>query len=569
MPTGVLARGIRHLRCDDFRCSSERLTQAGVALGPKCRWACPPNTVSVILRLMADSAEVLFERYGPNYRWLVTIFGLTGGFAMVLSATIANVAVPQVMGAFGVGQDQAQWMSTAFLTTMTVSQLLNHWMGEAFGPRGAFSITILVFLAGTVVGWFAPTIDVLIIARILQGFSAGIITPMVMVTMFQVFPADKRGLAMGIYGSGVVLAPALGPAVGGMAIDAFDWRFIFIMPVPFCLIALIGGLFFMPSKERNGPLPPFDWLGYLLLGSGLALLMTATANGINKGWESGEILLMFTAGASCVIAFVFAQLHTRSPLLDFSLWKNQRFVAALCVGFVFGAGNFASNYVVPVFVQTVQGYSATDAGLMLMPAGLLLVAVLPLTGRIADKFPPHVPIMAGLLFFAIGIAAISNADVNTPFWSMAAFFSISRFGLAFIIPSLSVGALSTLRPEQLSRGSGSINFIRQLGGAVGTNLIVVWLQLRTTFHSDLLIATQTAGNATSHALIESVERRLLESGLDSAAHSSLALDYLGQMVSAQALTFGFKDCFLALAIIFIVALIPAWAFSKARTRAKD
>ena len=152
---------------------------------------------------------------------------------MVLSATIANVAVPQVMGAFGVGQDQAQWMATAFLTTMTVSQLLNHWMHLALGPRGAFTLTIVVFLAGTAIGWFAPNIDILILARIMQGFAAGIVTPMVMVTMFEVFPADRRGLAMGVYGSGVVLAPALGPVVGGFAIDTYDWRFIFLMPVPF------------------------------------------------------------------------------------------------------------------------------------------------------------------------------------------------------------------------------------------------------------------------------------------------------------------------------------------------
>jgi MFS transporter, DHA2 family, multidrug resistance protein len=517
-----------------------------------------------ILDLMNDTAEVLFERYGPNYRWLVTIFGLMGGFAMVLSATIANVAVPQVMGAFGVGQDQAQWMSTAFLTTMTVSQLLNHWMGEAFGQRGAFTITILVFLVGTVVGWFAPTIDVLIVGRILQGFSAGIITPMVMVTMFQVFPPDKRGLAMGIYGSGVVLAPALGPAVGGMAIDAFEWRFIFIMPVPFCLIALVGGLFFMPSQKRSGPLPHFDWIGYILLGAALALLMTATANGIRSGWNSGEILLLFGGGTICAICFVVAQLYSRNPLLDFSLWTNRRFVAALCVGFVFGGGNFASSYVVPVFVQTVQGYSATEAGLVLMPAGLLLVAALPLTGRIADKYPHHIPIMVGLCFFALGIAAMSSADVNTPFWSLVAFFCISRFGLAFIIPSLSVGALSTLHPSQLSRGSGSVNFIRQLGGAVGTNLIVVWLQLRTTFHADGLTATQTAANATSQALLQDVTRQLDALGISGESSTSLALAYLSRVINAQALTFGFQDCFIALAVVFLIALAPAWIFSRSK-----
>ncbi len=516
---------------------------------------------------MADTADDLFARYGPRYRWWVTLFGLIGSFAMVLSATIANVAVPNVMGAFGVGQDQAQWLATAFLTTMTVSQLLNHWMTQALGPRLAYTLTIVVFLLGTAVGWFAPNIDVLILARVLQGFSAGIITPMVMVVMFQVFPAEKRGLAMGIYGSGVVLAPALGPVVGGMAIDNFDWRFIFLMPVPFCLIALMGGLIFMPANRPVGPRPRFDWIGYLLLGVALAMLMSGAANGVRKGWDSAEIVLLLSGGCALAFLFVMTQLHSANPLLDFSLWRNRRFVAALMVGLVFGAGNFASSYAVPVFVQTVQGLSATEAGLMLMPAGLLLVLVLPITGRIADALPPHVPIYIGLVCFAAGVALMSSADVNTPFWTFALFVIVSRFGLAFIIPSLSVGALGTLHPAQLTRGSGSVNFIRQLGGAVGTNLIVVWLQLRSSFHHDGLMATQTASNETSQELLDSVIGRFQEAGMPAGISDSLALDYLSGVVQAQALTLGFKDAFLALAVVFVLALIPTWVFSRARQHA--
>ena len=513
-----------------------------------------------------ESVAALFERYGPRYRWLVTIAGLIGSFAMVLSATIANVAVPQVMGAFGVGQDQAQWMATAFLTTMTVSQLLNHWMHLALGPRGAFTLTIVVFLAGTAIGWFAPNIDILILARIMQGFAAGIVTPMVMVTMFEVFPADRRGLAMGVYGSGVVLAPALGPVVGGFAIDTYDWRFIFLMPVPFCLVALIGGLMFMPSAPRRARLPPFDWVGYVLLSGALALLMTGAANGVRQGWDSGEIITLLGVGTGLGLLFVAVQLNTSSPLLDLSLWRNKRFAAALLVGFVFGAGNFASSYAIPVFAQTVQGLTATDAGLMLMPAGLLLVAALPVTGRIADKLPAHVPVMIGLVCFAIGVALMSVADKQTAFWTFAAFVCISRFGLAFIIPSLSVGALATLQPSELTRGSGSINFIRQLGGAVGTNLVVVWLQVRTNFHADGLFATQTAENRTSQALLESIAVRLQSTGLPNNIADSLAVDYLANVVHAQAFTLGFKDSFMALATVFAIALVPAWAFARASRR---
>jgi EmrB/QacA subfamily drug resistance transporter len=274
---------------------------------------------------MSATPEDLFARYGPAYRWLVTGFGLAGAFAMVLSATIANVAVPHVMGAFGIGQDQAQWMATAFITAMTVSQLLNHWMVEAFGERGAYTATICVFLVGTAIGWLSPSLEVLVIGRLLQGFAAGVAIPLVMVTMFQVFPPDRRGLAMGIFGSGVVLAPALGPAVGGMAIDTFDWRAIFVMPVPFCVVGLLGGLVFMPTRAARGRLPPFDWPGYLLLAAALFLLMTSAANGVRFGWGSNRIVGGFAGGIACTVAFVWWQLRSKAPLLDFSLWRNQRF----------------------------------------------------------------------------------------------------------------------------------------------------------------------------------------------------------------------------------------------------
>lgn len=510
-----------------------------------------------------ETVEDLFARYGPAYRWLVTSAGLIGAFAMVFSATVVNVAVPSVMGAFGVGQDQAQWMATAFLATMTASQLLNAWMVAAFGQRLAFAITLGIFIVGTMFSGFAPNMDVLIFGRILQGCAAGIIQPLVMVTMFQVFPADRRGLAMGIYGTGVVIAPAIGPAIGGIAIDVFSWRHIFFMPLPFCFVALFLGSIFMPAKGRSSdPLPRFDWIGYALLCTALVLLLSASANGPRYGWTSDRILGMAVLGTLAAAAFVVTQLRGRAPLLDMTLFRNPRFAAALLVAFVFGAGNFASSYVIPVFVQAVQGYTATKAGLVLMPAGLLLVLSLPLTGRLSDHVPDHVPIMLGLVCFAIGAGLMVDSDVNTGFYTFALFAMISRFGLAFIIPSLSAAALRALPPEQLNRGSGNVNFIRQLGGACGVNLIVVWLQQRTYFHSDVLTATQTAANGASEAFLGAVSAELAHAGLSPDVQMPFALDYLGKVVYAQATTMGFQDSFLMLALVFLLALIPAWLLGR-------
>jgi len=516
--------------------------------------------------MQADTVDDLFRRFGPNYRWYVTFAGLIGGFSMVLSATIVNVAVPEVMGAFGVGQDQAQWMATAFLATMTASQLLNAWITEAFGQRLGFALTLAVFMAGALMSATATSMDMLILGRILQGVAAGIVMPMTMVTIFTVFPPERRGMAMGVYGAGVVLAPALGPAVGGIAIDTLSWRAMFLLPLPFCGLALLAGMVFMPSKGRIGRLPPFDWFGFVFLGAALFLLMTAAASGPREGWLSDHILLYAVLGTISAATFVIIQVKSRAPLLDVTLFRHPAFTAAVIVAFVFGVGNFASGYVIPVFVQQVQSFTATKAGLLLMPAGLLLVFALPLTGRAADRLPDHIPILAGLGFFAFGTFLMATADANTGFWAFAVFTMISRVGMSFIMPALSASALRALPNEKLAQGSGAMNFIRQLGGASGTNLIVVWLQLRTHWHAESLASTQTAANTASRGFLEIVADRLGIAGLPDPARLGAALDYLSQVVHAQALAFGFRDCFLALGVVFVLAMLPALNLARVPRR---
>lgn len=513
-----------------------------------------------------DTVEALFERFGPNYRWFVTAAGLLGATSAMMTATLVNVAVPNVMGAFGVGQDQAQWMATAFLATMTASQLLNAWMIAALGQRTAFVSLLLLFGVGSVISASAPTIEFLIFGRILQGFAAGVIQPLVMTTVFQVFPPDRRGTAMGVFGTGVVLAPGLGPALGGLAIDAFSWRAMFLLPLPLVALGIIGGLMFMPSPPRQERLPRFDWAGYGLLCFALYCVMTAMAHGPRYGWASDHVTSLGIMGILGASLFVWWQMRSSSPILAVDLFRNPVFSAAVFVAFVFGAGNFGSSYVIPVFVQQVQGYTPTRAGMVLAPAAIVLALMLPFTGRLADKLPGYTMVMMGLGAFAFGTALMITSDVNTGFWTFAAYAAISRGGLAFILPSLSSSALKALAASQLAKGSGNMNFIRQLGGASGTNLIVVWLQLQTALYSDALTATQTARNTTSGVLLEAVEGLVGPSGLDATASEGLALDYLARVVHAQAQGFAFQDCFLALAAVFAFALLPAWVLGRAQKR---
>lgn len=513
-----------------------------------------------------ESAAGLAERFGPAYRWYVTITGLFGAFAMVLSATIVNVAVPQVRGAFGVGQDEAQWMATAFLATMTASQLLNAWMIAAFGKRGAFLWTLIVFTLGGIVCATSTSMTALIVGRVMQGAAAGIVQPLVMVTIVEAFPADRRGTAMGVFGSGVVLAPAIGPALGGIAIDELSWRFMFLLPLPAVILAFVGGLIFMPTKTDKRARPPFDWWGYGLLLFTLAVGMNAIAGGPRFGWSSNKISGQLVLALILGVSFVYWQTRSRAPILSLDLFRNPGFAAAVAVAFVFGAGNFASSYVIPVFVQDVQGYTATRAGMLLMPAGLLLVVALPITGRLSDKAPGHIMVAIGLAFFAAGIAAMSTGDANVSFWTFAGFAALSRFGLAFILPSLSATAFKALKPDELTRGSGNMNFIRQLGGASGTNLIVVLLQLRHSSHSEEMMRSQNPANETTRELMSRLDQSLAGAGLGEEGTAAIANNFISQMIDAQALALAFQDCFIALAVVFTVAILPAFVLGKFANR---
>ena len=510
------------------------------------------------------STEDLFGQFGPAYRWLVTICGMTASFTMVLTGTVVNVAVPDVMGAYGVGQDKAQFLQTAFITTMTASQLLNAWVVSRMGQRGAFVSVLTLFLGGGLICGLSPGLDGIIFGRVLQGFAAGIVQPLVMVTLFQVFPADRRGFAMGIYGMGLMLALGFGPVVGGLTADLLTWRMIFWVPLPLVVAALLMGIFFMPTKRPDGPTKSFDFVGYTLLCVALYCMMATIGNGQRDGWTSDLIVTQTIVGILAATGFVLSQFRPGSAMLDMSLLRDPRFSSAVVIAFVFGAGNFASTYAMPVFGQLVQSYTPTVAGFILLPASLVVVCLLPFTGRLSDTVPPHYPIMGGLVLFAVSAFLIADADVNTPFLVLAWFGMIGRFGMSFINPALMATALKSVPTEKLNQGSGTINFFRQLGGATGINSLVVALEMRTEFHSEAVTATQTADNSATRELISRLEGMLGAGGIPESLQFPLALDHLGQVLEAQANTMGFQDGFLLIGVVFVGALVPAYILSRAR-----
>jgi MFS transporter, DHA2 family, multidrug resistance protein len=483
--------------------------------------------------------------------------GMAASFTMVVSGTIVNVAVPDVMGAFGVGLDQAQLMASAFNIAMVTSQLLNAWVVAYFGQRGGFLLLSLVFVIGSVIAGLGQDFNMIVVGRVMQGAAAGVIQPLVMVTAFQVFPVERRGYAMALYSMGVFLAVGAGPVFGGVAIDLIDWRYIFWAPLPVIGVAALMGWMFMPSV-RSATRVPFDWTGYALLVMFVYCLITGLTDGVREGWTSSYILGLFMTGVISGVALYFSQMRPGSSLIDLSLFNHKQFAITALIAFVFGVGNFGTGYGVPVFAQLVQGMTPIGAAMVMLPSSLLIVVALPFTGRLADSIKPHIGIMIGLVLFAVGTAPMGGADVNTPAFLIMSYFIVSRLGMSFTNPFIMSSALHALPPDKLNAGGGTINFCRQLGGSLGLTAWVAFVETRTRLHSEALTATQSSANTTTRQLMNDVGRIYTEAGLPPDLHEPGALHYLGQVIHAQASTLGFQDGFLVLVVCFICAMAPAY-----------
>lgn len=514
------------------------------------------------------STEQLFQRYGPIYRWLATVTVMVAAIAVVLSSTIVNVAIPSVMGYFGMAATKAQYLSTGYLAATTATMLMVDWSMRRFGVRMSMIASLVLFTAGSLIGATAPDENLLILGRVLQGAAAGIVQPLAMIMMFLVFPPGQRGTATGIYGIGVVLAPALGPWIGGILMDAFNWRFVFYLGLPFAALGIVASYLFLPT-ERAEPAqaPTFDWTGFILLCFALGIGLNGISNGQREGWTADPILLQFTLAIGALVVFILWERRTSKPLLDLRLFAVFPFTAASIVSFVVGAGLFGSTYLLPLFVQTVQGMSATDAGLLLMPSGIVLVVVFPIAGRLSDRLQPGLPIGVGLIIFAYACWLMASADINTSFGQLAYWTALTRVGLGLLFPALTAGSLRVLPKELLAQGSGAVNFTRQLGGALGTSLLAVILERRIAFHADALMSTQQMSNHATLEYIAQMTKIVGHAGLATWQQLDAATLYIGQVVIPQATTMAFRDGFLITAAIFAFALLPTIILQRAISRA--
>jgi len=498
----------------------------------------------------------MFEIYGKGYRWFATVTVMLTMFCTLLTSTIINVAIPEIMGSFGISQDTAQWLSTGFLAAGTITMLLSSWAIKAWGMRIIFTWSMIIFLVTTIISGTAPTVETLVIARTVQGAASGIIMPIAMLINYQVFPANKRGAAMGIFGVGAMFAPALGPTLGGFVIDAYSWRYVFFLGIPFSLLTIPMAMMFMPRKDFEGSVPDFDWVGSVLMAILLLSLLSGLSDATEFGWTSDYIVgCLFVAFTSCV-TFIWWEMTIDDPMLDLSLFTNPRFVAAALVTFVIGGGLYASTYLLPLFLQVLQGVPALDSGLMMLPAGIAMALMFPIAGALSDRTQPRNLIIIGLLFFGLSNFALRDITINTPFIELIYWFLLGRIGLALIFPCLNAASLNSLPLEQLSQGSGAVNFLRQLGSAFGVNAVAIFTSNRTSMYSDELAVSQSY-TANSLEIFDNLRELLTSYGLPMIYEQATSASFLSRIVYNQASTLAYRDGFYAIGFVFLLAIIPS------------
>lgn len=476
--------------------------------------------------------------------WLMVGVLALGSIATMTAATIVNVALPSVIGALGLGQDEAQWLSTAFLASSTGFMLFNTWAVARWGMRACFVLAMALFMTGSVIGSAAQDLSALILGRVLQGAGAGLIQPMAMLIIYTRFPEGARGLAIGLYSLCVILSPAFGPVLGGVLIDVYDWRVVFAATAPLAVLAAPLGWRLLPRREQAHH-TQLDWVGLTLVMAALALLLQGLAHGSREGWDDPGTAARLWAGVGVTTAFIAWEARQTHPVLNLRLFTRPGFCAAGLAIILTGAIVYGSTWLAPLFVQQVQYYSPAGAGEILAPAGLAMALCFPLAGRLTDRIDTRLLLIIGAIMFGASMLILSDVGLQTEFSAIALALALGRAGIGVIMPAANASAMRH-GAGLLAAAAPAATFLSQTGGAFGVAAISALLQLRTAFHSDVLAPLVN---------------------LD-AGQTQITLEEAARAVSSAALLLGFRDCFLVIGVTGLM-LVPVALMAGDRSNFTD
>jgi DHA2 family multidrug resistance protein len=493
--------------------------------------------------------------------WVIAITVTLATFMEVLDTSIANVALPHIAGNLSASADESTWVLTSYLVSNAVILPLSGWLSSLLGRKRFYMGCVAIFTLSSFLCGFAASLGMLVYFRILQGVGGGGLQPSEQAILNDTFPLSKRGMAFAVYGIAVVVAPTLGPWLGGWITDNFSWRWIFYINVPVGILSL--GLTYVlvsdpPYMKRIKLSDGFriDYIGLGLISLGLGSLQIILDKGQRDDWFDSSFIRLFAVLMLVgLIGGVIRELKAKEPVVDFRMLKNRNFAISTLAMFFLGFVLYSSTVLIPQMLQQLLGYPATLAGLALSPGGATIMLCMPIVGFLVSRVDTRYLITFGCTISASALLVMAGWNLSLDFKHAVLGRVLQSFGLAFLFIPINVSAFATVPREKTNMGTGIINLARNIGASVGIATVTTMLQRRTQFHQARLVDHVNNLNPAVRTMTNGTTLRLISQGSNATEAAAQSHGMIYNMVQRQAAMLAFLDNFKFLGIVFL-AVIP-------------
>ena len=499
--------------------------------------------------------------------WVIAVTVTLATFMEVLDTSIANVALPHISGSLSAGADESTWVLTSYLVSNAIVLPLSGWLSSILGRKRFYMTCVALFTVSSFLCGLAPSLGMLVFFRILQGAGGGGLQPSEQAILNDTFPLSKRGMAFAVYGIAVVVAPTIGPWLGGWITDSYSWRWIFYINIPVGIVSLLLTYLLVsdpPYMKRVKLTQGFriDYIGLGLISLGLGSLQIVLDKGQREDWlSSGFIQLFLALMIVGVVAGVFWELRAKDPVVDFRMLKNRNFAIATVAMFFLGFVLYASTMLIPLMLQELLGYPAELAGLALSPGGALIMFTMPFVGYLVSRVDTRYLITFGCTISASSLLVMAGWSLGLDFRHAMLGRMLQAFGLAFLFIPINVAAFASVPREKTNMGTGIINLARNIGASVGIATVTTMIERRTQFHMARLVErVNPQSNAYRNALVR-FTGGFMAGGSSGSGAANQAHGMIYFIVQRQATMLAFLDNFKMLGIIFF-AVIPILLLMK-------
>jgi DHA2 family multidrug resistance protein len=504
--------------------------------------------------------------------WVVTVSVMLATFMEVLDTTVVNVSIPHIAGNLASTNEEGTWVVTSYLVSNAIVLPISGWLANHIGRKRLLLTCVAGFTVTSLCCGMATSLTQLIIFRILQGLTGGGLQPLAQAILLETFPKERHGHAMAAFGIGILLAPILGPTLGGWITDNYSWRWIFYLNLPVGVLSLVlmNRFVFDPHYVKRGNGKVDLWgIGFLALGIGSLQVLLDT--GQRKDWFSSQYIQVFAA--LCVfglVSLIVRELMTDHPVVDLRVLKNRSFSAGVFLIGLLGFVLYASLVLLPLYLQTLMGYPAYNSGLALSPRGIGALLFTPLAGHLTTKTDPRRLLVVGIGLGSITMFQLSGLNLNAGFWDIFWAQVLQGVALSFLFIPLMSLAMSRISPEKMGNATSIFNLMRNIGGSVGIAIMTTFLARRAQVHQNHLVAKVTAGDAETMKMLHGLQANFYLHGADAVTASRKALGAIYGMVQQHAAMLAFVEAFWIMGVVFLVMLpfLPLLQYSKLKHPAK-